>query len=301
LARADFFTCPGERQRNYFYGWLALAGFDLRQIPIAVVPFSLSPELPNHEYPDELQFVYGGVFLPWQNPGVGLRILLEELEAAGQGRLHFFGGKHPCLFMPEKTFEGVQALLQSSRRATVLAAVPRTELLERYCRASAAWDLMPHNCERGMAITSRTIEYLWTGLPVVYNNYAELAESIRDYDAGWLVDPDDEGAIRATARAVLADPDAVRRKGQNAQRLVRERFTWTKAVEPLDHFIRHPTPPRRFADRPFLVPGIGRFPGGLSYLIQRIEVRLRRFPRAHCFLSRIAKSGIDCWRKQRKG
>ncbi len=31
LAKADFFTCAGERQRHYFYPWLMQAGFDLRQ------------------------------------------------------------------------------------------------------------------------------------------------------------------------------------------------------------------------------------------------------------------------------
>lgn len=272
LRQADFFTCLGERQRNYFYGWLQMAGFDLRDMPIQVVPFGFSPELPRHEYPQKLTFVYGGVFLPWQNPTLGLRVLLEELERAKEARLCFFGGKHPLHVIPAGEYEKVVAMLKRSSQTTLFPMIQYRELNEHYRTASVAWDVMSHNCERGMAITSRTVDYMWAGLPVVYNDYAELSEYIRNYNAGWLVNPDDADEIRAVIREIFRNPEEVQRRGQNGQRLVREKFTWDKAAEPLHHFALHPKTPHRF---PLTDPPQFDL---RKELLNRIKRRLHRFP-----------------------
>ncbi len=243
FTRAHFFTCAGERQRHYFFAWLLMAGFDLRRAPmlIEVVRFSLPPEPPEHEYPNELQFVFGGHFLPWQNPALGLGILVEELESLGAGHLWLFGGYHTWVETATlPAFERVRSFLAGSGRATVSPALDRTALIERYRRMSVAWDLMPYNSERGMAFTSRTAEYLWAGLPVVHQGYAELSEHIADYEAGWLVDPDDREAIRELIRRIVSSPEEVRLRGRNAQALARDRLDWSKTIAPLDRFIRDP-------------------------------------------------------------
>jgi glycosyltransferase involved in cell wall biosynthesis len=241
FGKADYFTCAGERQRNYFYGWMLMAGADLRKVSIDVIPFSMGPDTPEHTYPDEPAFVYGGVFLPWQNPTLGLRVLTEELEARQTGHLTVYGGNHPWLHMPpQPAFIYVQELLSNSSYATVSPAIPRDELIQRYLHASVAWDLMAHNAERGMAFTSRTVEYLWAGLPVVYADYAELADYIRRYEAGWTVNPEDEAAIRAVVQEILDNPDEIVRRGKNAQRLVREELNWEQTIQPLVQFLREP-------------------------------------------------------------
>ena len=252
LSRADFFTCAGAKQRNYFLAYLLLAGFDLREPPIEVVPFSMPPELPRHTaWPSPPVFVYGGVFLPWQDPERGLRVLVDELDGTATGELRVFGGRHPWSGeAPHERWEELRRALDESRRVRFSPIVPRAELLETYAGATVAWDLMARNVERELAFTSRTVEYLWAGLPVVYNDYAELSERIARADAGWVLDPEDEDAIRATVRAILADPAAVRRKGENAQELVRSELTWERTIAPLDGYCRGPRPARRLADAP---------------------------------------------------
>jgi glycosyltransferase involved in cell wall biosynthesis len=242
LKKADFFTCAGEFQRNYFYAWLIMAGFDLRRMPIEVIPFSMSPDIPTHEYPtDEVEFVYGGVFLPWQDPSVGLRALIETMDTLKRGHLTFYGGAHPWIHLAANPlFDVVKRLLETSPRCAISPTIPRDQLVERYRKASVAWDVMAHNAERGMAFTSRTVEYLWAGLPVVYNNYAELARYIERYEAGWTVDPTDPTAIKAVVREILTHPAEVARRGANAQRLVREALNWETTIAPLDRFVRDP-------------------------------------------------------------
>jgi glycosyltransferase involved in cell wall biosynthesis len=240
LARSDFVTCAGELQQHYFYPWLMLAGFDLREPSIAAIPVSLSPDLPPHDPAGETTFVYGGIYLPWQNPLLALRTLVGRLEERGQGRLAFYGGPHPVLQLAATEYEQFERQIAASSRVVAHGLVPHATLLAAYRQAHVAFDVMARNPERELAFTTRTVEYLWCGLPVVYNNYAELARLIDRYEAGWTVDPADASAIAAVVDQVLDDPAEVVRRGQNAQRLAREQLAWDATIGPLDRFCRTP-------------------------------------------------------------
>ncbi|PIE29850.1 hypothetical protein CSA57_06045 [candidate division KSB3 bacterium] len=240
LQKADFFTCAGEIQRHYFFPWLMMAGCNLREDLIQVVPVSLSPDLPRHHSQDEEAFVYGGVFLPWQDPVSGLLTLVERLEARQQGILKFFGGKHPLVTLPTGKFENLRRTLEKSSRVQLRPMVPREQLIQVYCRSHVAVDLMQRNAERELAFTTRTVEYLWCGLPVIYNDYAELSGYIARYDAGWTLDPDNNSGLRDVIDEILGSPELVATKAQNAQTLVKECLTWEKTIAPLDEFCRNP-------------------------------------------------------------
>ncbi|MBD3306101.1 glycosyltransferase [candidate division KSB3 bacterium] len=245
LRNADFFTCAGEKQRYYFQAWLMMAGFDLRQDLIASIPVSLSPDLPKHQSQGEPVFVYGGIFLPWQDPVLGLHTLIECLEHKQKGLLKFFGGKHPVLAVPTGKFEELRDYLQRSPRVQMQPLIPRDQLIQEYCQAHVAIDLMQRNAERELAFTTRTVEYLWCGLPVIYNNYAELSSYISDYNAGWTLDPGDTLALRRVIEEIIEQPAAVAERSHNAQRLVRERLTWDRTIDPLDAFCRNPVKPQK--------------------------------------------------------
>ncbi len=240
LRKADYFTCAGHRQYQYFQSWLEKAGWteQERHERTAVIPVSLSPTLPERIPCEELTFVYGGVFLPWQDPSVGLSVLVEELERRNQGRLRLFGGRHMVYPVEPGIFEELVARLSRSPRVTVAGIVTHEELIKEYSQAHVAFDLMKRNPERELAFTTRTVEYMWCGLPVIYNNYSELSEYIQGYDAGWVVDPEDREAIRAVIDEIFAYPERVAERGRNAQRLVREQLNWNLTIQPMDSFIQ---------------------------------------------------------------
>ncbi|MBN1424692.1 glycosyltransferase [Candidatus Fermentibacteria bacterium] len=242
IARADYFTCAGDRQRSYFIPWLLMAGIPYRDDMITQVPVSLSPEMPprREHLSSEPVFVYGGVFLPWQDPALALTVLVEELERAGRGRLDLYGGRHPFIPLDTRRFEALVRRLEGSARVHAHGMVDHDHLLRAYGEATVAMDVMARNPERELAFTTRTVEYLWCGLPVIYNNYADLAHLIREFDAGWAVDPDDAEAIRRAVRAALHDPSEMARKTGNARRMVEARLTWDKAVAPLASFCAEP-------------------------------------------------------------
>jgi hypothetical protein len=241
LSRADFFTCAGQKQLLYFLPWLMESGFSLEEKKLAVIPVSLSPDLPpHHPQEGEITFVYGGIFLPWQDPTLPLLTLVNRLESNHRGRLRFFGGEHPFIPLNTQSFKQLKEQLSRSGRVVSSPTISREDLIKVYGQAHVAFDVMRRNPERELAFTTRTVEYLWCGLPVIYNDYSELSEYIRTYDAGWAVNPDDQEAVAEVVDEILANPSILYAKSENAQRLVRECFTWDKTIAPLDAFIRSP-------------------------------------------------------------
>ncbi|HUS16987.1 MAG TPA: glycosyltransferase family 4 protein, partial [Chloroflexia bacterium] len=247
LDRADFFTCIGERQRLYFMSWLAQAGVRAADMDtsLKVIPYSLSPDLPEHDWPSRwdgtpVRFVYGGVFLPWQDPSLALDTLATVLAEEGRGRLEVFGGKHPFHAVDTGIFEPLVARLSSNPAVTIAGLRPIADLERSYTAAHVAMDVMRRNPERELAFPSRTVHYLWCGLPVIHGSFSELAPLIAEYEAGWVVDADNAGEIRAVVQGILADPADAARRGANAARLVRERLTWDHTVDALDAFVRRP-------------------------------------------------------------
>lgn len=243
LRKADFFTCAGERQLAYFQRWLSDAGWtdQERLTRAASTPFSVSPDLPSRSPSAELVFVYGGVWLPWQDPSTGLLTVVEALEERGAGSLHLYGGKHPWLPIDSGLFAPLMAKLERSEHVVQKDTVPHSELIAQYTRAHVAIDLMKRNRERELAFTSRTVEYLWCGLPVIYNDYSELSGLIRDFDAGWTLDPEDVDGLRAVLAEIFDTPDRLAQMSENARRLARERLAWDVTIEPIDGMVRTAT------------------------------------------------------------
>ena len=261
--RADFVTCAGPQQRFYFLTWLLLSGGDVTADAISVIPGSLPPESPEHEWPSqEVNFVYGGMFLPWQDPSVSLVTLVSVLESEDAGRLDFFGARHPMYpDMDTPVLDQLERRLKESARVTVHGLWPRDRLLEHYRRSYVAIDLMRRNSERELAFTTRTAEYLWCGLPVIYNDYGELTSMIREYEAGWIASPEDVDTLRELLRKIVHDPAEIRRRSANARRLASERLNWARTTDPLDQFCRNPVRRRRSETSALLV---GRRDGDIS-------------------------------------
>jgi glycosyltransferase involved in cell wall biosynthesis len=247
LAKADLLICPGEHQRQYFLGWFLMAGASPHLAPIEVVPVGLSPATPAHETPATLKFVFGGVTWPWIDPFPGLETLAKRVAAHDAATLDLYVGapamdfNHPLYAVNRDIYRDYRGRLEGLARIAHRGLVPRDELLRAYAAASVAYDLYQPNVERRLAFTTRTVEYLWCGLPVIYGDYGELAAPIREFDAGWVVDPQDEAALNAALDEIFAHPEIVAGKSANAQRLARERLSWDRAAAPLARFVAAPT------------------------------------------------------------
>jgi glycosyltransferase involved in cell wall biosynthesis len=252
LSRADCLISAGKRQRLYFYGWLVQAG----RVPedehfIRYVPISLDPDIPVYknkevnkdEYPC---FVSGGGWFPWQNQTRAVSELCREVRERNQGVVKIYGTPHEEFGgtieerMIQEAYENVKRFAAQCPRIQCHGYIGRSELLEVYSKANVALEAMEYNIERELAFTTRTIEYLWCAMPVIYNNYSEVSDHIREYDAGWTIDTTNTTQIREVLDEIFNSPDTVKKKSYNAQKLVRDRFTWDKTIEPLVHFLNSP-------------------------------------------------------------
>lgn len=242
LGRADFVISGGEFQKHYFYPYLAMAGFDLQNDSIPVIPFSVSPEPITGDPADgsEPTCIYGGAFLAWQNPEQPIRWLLDEMDKAGRGRLLFYGGAHPNLDASGGRFIDLYSFLGKHPRVEMRGWKPFTDLTAEYAREGhVALDLMVRNPERELAYTTRTMVYLACGLPVIYNDYSEISGLIRRNNCGWSLDPTDESGFRTIVRSILDDPDSLQPMRTRARAAALAQ-SWDKTIGPLADFCADP-------------------------------------------------------------
>lgn len=239
--KIDFFTSAGKWQQHYFASWFLMAGFSIHEIKMSYMPVSLSPTLPavnkNYQKP---QFIFSGGFYPWQDPSQGLDTLSEVLKEENKGELLIFGGSHNVNEDDSNRFIKLKESLEKNSHVKFQGFQSRELLLNKYSEGYVAIELMEKNIEREIAFTTRTIEFLWAGLPVIYNNYSEISQYIKEYEAGWCVDPKDKNGIKRICREVLHNPDMVKEYSKNAQNLVQENFTWDKTIKPIGDFLENP-------------------------------------------------------------
>ncbi len=244
LTRADYVICAGERQRPYFQPWLLLSGFspDDCLTRLGVVPISCNPLLPSLAPPnDEPQLIYAGMVYAWQDPSRAIEAALAALERRGRGRLLIYAEAHPIHSQGANWFTHLRERIQDHPRVTFGGILPYDALQEAYRSADLALDLFERTVERELAFNTRTVDFLHAGLPPLYGDYAELSPLIREYGAGFIVDPTDDNALAAALAAALDNPTQLAERGRAAQRLARERLTWDRTIAPLAAFCAAPT------------------------------------------------------------
>ncbi|MCC6220104.1 MAG: hypothetical protein IT291_02575 [Deltaproteobacteria bacterium] len=238
MATADYFVVSGNSQRLYFLSFLLRAQLSEPERRLVTIHMPLNPKLPqrNFEGPnsnDYPRFVFGGVFLPWQDPTKGLLAVNSEIKARGSGSLTLIGGKHPNYDIKSGTYETLFEQLSANPHVSTCPMLPLDLFVEKLLQADVAVDLMKWNMERQLAMTIRSTTYLWAGVPVIYNDFADLGMLIRQFDAGWCISPNDNLAMEQVLAEIYSQPERVREKSKNASRLAREIFSWNIAVKPL--------------------------------------------------------------------
>lgn len=237
IGSSDFFIVSGPTQRLYFLSYLLRAEIPDATKRICNITMALNPELPlrngisnNEIFP---RIIFGGVFLPWQDPSFALNHLGKRLETADTGSLTLVGGKHPNYPIEQGVYAELFARLSKNPRVKTKPLLSYEKFSEELQAADVALDLMSWNLERQLAVTIRTTTYLWAGVPVIYNDFADLSKLISKYNAGWTIPADDPQALDNVFDELWSSPGLVEEKSKNAQQLARTEFSWDRAVLPL--------------------------------------------------------------------
>ena len=222
-------------------------------------------EVPAGRRPDRLEVIWGGVDPARFSPGTGLRTgetlfvgrLLPHkgvdylVEAMPPGApLRVLGRPYDPRFLTR-----LEALA-AGRDVTFETAADDATLVERYRTAlvtvlPSVYDASDGRHSRqpellGLAV----LESMACGTPVIVTRVASLPEIVEDGVTGFVVPPNDPGAIREKVLWVRANPDAALEMGRRARAAVLDRFTWPAvAGRCLDAYegrpagaVRHPEP-----------------------------------------------------------
>ncbi len=195
--------------------------------------------------PENLRVIYGGVDTEKFSPANGKK----SSEVLFVGRLlphkgvdyllDAINGQAPLTVVGNIYDEDYFALLKGKSRGKSVAFhtdVDDEELVERYRRSLVT--VLPsvyENCYGNRTLVPEllglaALESMACGTPVIVTQVASLPEIVEDGVTGFIVPPNDPGAIHERITYLLANPDLSVEMGKRGRREVLERFTWDKVV-----------------------------------------------------------------------
>ena len=169
-------------------------------------------EIPLQEARD---IVYAGVLIPRK----GIHILLEAFARldAPESTLYLVGPFDNAHYTGELRQQAVE--LGIADRVRFAGGVPQAELARHLSRARAM--VLPSLSE---GLPRVIVEAMLCGTPVVATNVSGIPDVIKDGDNGYLVPPEDVGALLEALREVMGDAD-IAAMGQRARDFAIEFFS----------------------------------------------------------------------------
>ena len=265
LTRGDFFLCASEKQRDFWLGQLAAVGrinpatYDQQEnleSLIAIAPFGVDEEPPAHTKPvlrgvvpgigdDDKVILWGGGVYNWFDPLTLLRAVDKLKRRLPNVRLYFMGMAHPNPHVP-----AMRMAFQARELADALGLIGthvffnagwvdyddrQNYLLESDVGVSTHLN----HVETAFSFRTRLLDYFWASLPVVASDGDSFGDVIRLHGLGLVVPPGDVDELEEALHTLLSD-DERRRKCQAAIREYVPDLYWSKALEPVLEFCRHP-------------------------------------------------------------
>jgi glycosyltransferase involved in cell wall biosynthesis len=244
LERADLVIAGSCAQKHYLISWGLLAGMNPDAFPIEVVPFSLSPDLPIPSPPSDPVAVMAGYQWPWLDGEAAVKIVSDEMAALNKGHLMIYSDLplyHDVIHGEDSGLDATGNLCgQNLPRSSLHDPIPFEQLISVLSQSSFAVDVWKDNLERELAFPSRTVAYLWSGLPVITSAKSSLAEFIESYNAGWIINDNETRQLSDLVRSLLLNPEKAMEYGANAQKLVRDHLTWDTTIAPISKFCNSP-------------------------------------------------------------
>lgn len=233
LRHADYVLTVSDRQKYFWLAYCSLAGFSFADLNVLTCPFSFPVPKCSRDTAPNLTVVHAGGFYPWQRPDGFLRTTAEYLDAIPGACLHILGGALQGL-PNEKSVNSFFAELQKHRSVKLHGFLSLENLTELLSHAWAGLDLMERNFERELAINGRTIQFLASGTPLIYNNYSTLSSLVSKYNAGWTIPVDDPNALPSVLGQLRqGGPQLVDELSMNSKRLAREALDPDTLMGPL--------------------------------------------------------------------
>ena len=235
---ADGFVVNGEKKIPYFLAWMLQGDRDVRHLPVEVVDMCL-PLSWNEETTvgSPVRFAVAGYLQTWSTLGNWVEVVERSLDHPNMSLdllvpWHWGGGREKV-----HVSEGDLDRLAKHDSVTVHGTMNFAGFQNFLSTVDVSLDLFQHNLEREYAMVTRSVNALACGVPVIHPPFTEISPWIQAYDAGWLIDPQDTGALEKIIGNILENSDVVWEKKQNARKLAADIIDPEVAVKPLARMI----------------------------------------------------------------
>lgn len=251
LARADYFLVGNQRQADLLIPYLIQAGLDVRSnIPVGVVPIAaqIATDQPKAVPDEAMLLIGGGVEWPWRiQQGyidqIDGWLQKHNTENGKNTHLVMFGGDYPKIQdVGQDTLDDLQ-LREPVHSMALHSYADYTRFLDQ--RGHVGIELAEFNVERYFSQSFRAMEFLRHGMPIICNNFINLADYVRNYQAGWTVSQPSD--LPEVLQAIIDDPKEFSRRSANALRLVQEQFQPKDCIDSLLNYLRNPIRTQRLA------------------------------------------------------
>lgn len=174
----------------------------------------------------ELDLAAGDQIVLYQglmNPGRGMHALVESAHGFPDGvRLVMLGGG-----MLEGSLRQAVRDGELEQRVFLPGVVPQADLHEWTASADlGVLVLEPINLSKRLALANKIFEYMAAGIPILTTDLPENRRIIDQCDCGWLIADWDPPALAEHIARILAQPDEMRRRGENGRRWFEQRYNW---------------------------------------------------------------------------
>ena len=192
LQISDAFIVNGAKKKSYAYGFGMAAGIDMASLPCEVVHMAVEKVANEKKVKCTKNIAIAGAIQEWTKYGKWLDKLYQYLTQNTEFTLHLLV---PNINKSSSSSGDDNTLSKLIKLDNVVLHAEKkySDYVEFIKKMDFMIDVFERNIEREHAIVSRTVNSLCCGVPVIHADFTELADLIRQYNSGWLINEDGDG------------------------------------------------------------------------------------------------------------
>jgi len=217
FTKCDYLSVVSKRMKNYIEREFRISGKK-----IVITPNGSQPQDFTAQYKSPLKVIYAGVFAYWEK----VHDFLDLAKQANQKVRFYMAGAGPLKKQLLKTIGKEKIPVK------YLGYILRQKIFATLSKMQVGIAPSTKDLARVVASPIKVFDYMASGLPVITPRIGDWGDLINDEDCGIALD-DDSIEKYLEALNILAGKDAWTKKSFNAIKVIEEKYSWDKVLQPL--------------------------------------------------------------------